>query len=590
MKQFFKFMFASMLGFFLTWIIVFVIFAGMIVSSISLGKDKTAKIKSKSILEISLNTPIEERSGNNPFENFDLGNMKSNQALGLDKILKSIKEAEKDPNIDGIFLNLSDIQAAPATIEAIRNGLLNFKKSKKFIFSYADNYSQRAYYLATVADKIYLNKEGAIDLKGLSLQVMFYKGLLEKIDVEPQIIRHGKFKAAVEPFILDKMSEANREQLMSYLGSTWQHLVTEIAAARKIQPEIINQVADELTLQEPEKCLELKFVDGLLYKDELLSELKKRVKIDQDKELSLVSVGDYSKTAKSQAESVRTKDKIAVIYAVGEIVDGVAPEKSIGGESLSKEIRAARLDDNIKAIVLRVNSPGGSALASEIIWREVMLTTKANKPVVVSMGDYAASGGYYISCAASAIVAEPTTLTGSIGVFGFIPSIKKLMNNKLGITVDVVKTNAHSDYMNIYRPLDAFEYATIQKSVERIYGTFIKRVADGRKMDVAKVDSIGQGRIWSGVDAKRLGLVDEIGGLQTAIDIAAKKAKLDKYRVVYKPIQKEFLEQLLESSNTAETSIIERELGESYMFVNYIRSLKNMKGVQARVPFVIDIY
>lgn len=590
MKQFFKFMFASMLGFFLTWIIVFVIFAGIVVSSISMGKDKSAKIKSKSILEITLNAPVEERSGNNPFENFDLGNMKSNQALGLDKILKSIKEAEKDPNIEGIFLNLSDIQAAPATIEAIRNGLLNFKKSKKFIVSYADNYSQRAYYLATVSDKIYLNKEGVIDLKGLSLQVMFYKGLLEKIEVEPQIIRHGKFKAAVEPFILDKMSEANREQLMSYLGSTWQHIVSGIATARKIEPEIINQAADELTLQEPEKCMELKFVDGLFYKDELLSELKKRVKIGQDKELSLVSVSDYSKAVKSQAESVRTKDKIAVIYAVGEIVDGVAPEKSIGGESLSKEIRAARLDDNIKAIVLRVNSPGGSALASEIIWREVMLTTKANKPVVVSMGDYAASGGYYISCAASAIVAEPTTLTGSIGVFGFIPSIKKLMNNKLGITVDVVKTNAHSDYMNIYRPLDAFEYATIQKSIERIYGTFTKRVADGRKMDIAKVDSIGQGRIWSGVDAKRLGLVDEIGGLQTAIDIAAKKAKLEKYRIVYKPIQKEFLEQLLESSKTAETSIIERELGESYMFVNYIRSLKNMKGVQARIPFVIDIY
>ncbi len=589
MKQFFKFMFASMLGFFLTWILIFVIFAGVIVSSLSFGKEKGIKIEPKSILEISLSNPIEERSGNNPFENFDFGNMKSNQAMGLDKILKSIKDAEKDPNIEGIFLNLSDVQVAPATLEAIRNGLIDFKKTKKFVVSYADNYSQRAYYLASVSDKIYLNKEGSIELKGLSLQVMFYKGLLEKIDVEPQIIRHGKFKAAVEPFILDKMSEANREQLMTYLSSTWLHMVDGISAARKIDPSIINQAADELLLLESEKCLELKFVDGLFYKDELLAELKKRVKIEDNKELAFVTIGDYSKTPKSQGESVRSKDKIAVIYAVGEIVDGTSADKSIGGESLSKEIRAARLDDNIKAVVLRVNSPGGSALASEIIWREVLLT-KAKKPVVVSMGDYAASGGYYISCAASAIVAEPTTLTGSIGVFGFIPSIKNLMNKKLGITVDVVKTNAHSDYMNIYRPLDSFEFTAIQKSVERIYATFIKRVADGRKMDIAKVDSIGQGRIWSGVDAKKLGLVDNIGGLQTAIDIAAKMAKLEKYRVVYKPIQKEFLEQILDNTSKTEASIIQRELGESYMFVEYIRSFKNMKGVQARVPFVIDIY
>jgi protease-4 len=589
MKQFFKFMFASMLGFLLTWVIVFVVFIGIIVSALSFGKDKKVTIEPNSILEITLNTPIQERAGSNPFENFDFGNMKSNQALGLDQILKSIKEAENDVNIQGIFLNLSDVQCAPATLEAIRNGLIDFKKSKKFVISYSENYSQKAYYLATVANKIYLNKEGSIDLKGLSLQVMFYKGLLEKLDVEPQIIRHGKFKAAVEPFILDKMSEANREQLMTYLSSTWNHIVKGISEARKIDISIIQKAADDLTLQNPEENITLKFIDGLVYKDELLTELKKLVKVSTDKDLSLVSLSTYSKVAKSKAESVRTKDKIAVIYATGEIVDGEGNDKSIGGESLSKEIRAARLDDNIKAVVLRVNSPGGSALASEVIWREVSLT-KAKKPVVISMGDYAASGGYYIACAASAIVAEPTTLTGSIGVFGFIPSIKNLLNKKLGITIDVVKTNAHADYMNIYRPLDTYEYATIQKSIERIYATFIKRVGDGRKMDVARVDSMGQGRIWSGLDAKRLGLVDEIGGLQLAIDIAAKKANVSKYRVVYRPIQKEFFQQLLESSKTAESSIIERELGESYMFVDYIRSLKNMKGVQARVPFVIDIY
>jgi len=589
MKQFFKFMFASMLGFLLTWIIVIIFIVGLVVSSLSFGKDKKVTIRPNSILEVTLNTPIEERSGNNPFENFDFGNMKSNQAVGLDKILKSVKDAATDPNIEGIFINVSTVQGAPATLEAIRNGLLEFKKSKKFIVSYADNYSQGAYYIASVADKIYLNREGAIDLKGMSLQVMFYKGLLAKLDIEPQVIRHGKFKSAVEPYLLDKMSEANKEQLMTYIGSTWNHIVDGIAAQRKIAPEMIQQAANELTLQEPDKCLELKFVDGLIYKDELITDLKKKTKIAEDKDLNLVSLATYSKVSKSKSEAVRTKDKIAVIYATGEIVDGEGSEKTIGGESMSREIRAARLNDNIKAVVLRVNSPGGSALASEIIWREVALT-KAKKPVIVSMGDYAASGGYYIACAATAIVAEPTTLTGSIGVFGFIPSIKNMLNNKLGITVDVVKTNAHSDYMGIYRPLDTFEYATIQKSIERIYATFIKRVGDGRKMDIAKVDSIGQGRIWSGIDGKKLGLVDEIGGLQTAIDLAAKKANLSKYRIIYQPVQKEFLQQLMESSDKMETSILERELGESYMFVNYIRSIKNMKGIQARIPFVMEVY
>ena len=278
MKQFFKFMFASMLGFLLTWVIVFIFIIGIVVSSLSFGKDKKETIRPNSILEIALNAPIEERSGNNPFENFDFGSMKSNQAIGLDKILKSIKEAAVDPNIEGIFINLSDIQAAPATLEAIRNELIDFKKSKKFIISYADNYSQRAYYIASAADKIYLNREGSIDLKGLSLQVMFYKGLLSKLDIEPQVIRHGKFKSAVEPYILDKMSEANKEQLMTYIGSTWQHIVEGIAAQRNIDPQIIEKAANELTLQEPEKCLELKFVDGLIYKDELISDLKKKNK------------------------------------------------------------------------------------------------------------------------------------------------------------------------------------------------------------------------------------------------------------------------------------------------------------------------
>ncbi len=588
MKQFFKFMFASMLGFFLTWVIIFIFFIIIIFSAISSSTKKEVKITENSVLQITLDSPIEERESKNPFENFDFASMKSNQANGLDQIIRCISQAAKDDYIKGIYLNVNDIAAAPATIEEIRNALIDFKKSGKFIVSYSNNYSQSAYYLSSVADKIYMNNEGSIDLRGLSIQIMFFKGAFEKLDIEPQIIRHGKFKSAVEPFILDKMSEANREQLSTYIGSIWNHLTQKIADIRKISVQTINDAADNLLLDDPEIAIKLKFIDGLMYKDEVYSELRKRLKISEENDIKFVSLSKYSKSSNSQIQYIRSQDKIAIIYAVGEINDGDGDDKSIGGETTSSELRKARLDKNVKAVVLRVNSPGGSALASEIIWREVYLTNKV-KPVVISMGDYAASGGYYIACAASAIVAEPTTLTGSIGVFGFIPSIKKLLNNKLGITIDQVNTNAHSDYMNIMRPLDNFEFNVIQKSIERVYATFIKHVADGRKISIEKVDSIGQGRIWSGIDAKRLGLVDEIGGIDEAIAIAAKKAKIDKYRIIYLPQQKEFFDKIMENVQTSQSSILEKELGESYMFIQYLRSLKNMKGVQARLPFVLEM-
>jgi len=588
MKQFFKFMFASMLGFFLTWIIIAVLFLFIIVSAASMGGKKEVKIKENAVLYLKLDNSIVERESNNPFENFDIANMQSKQSTGLNQLIRCIKLASEDKLIKGIYLNVENVPAGMASVEEIRNALIEFKKSGKFIVSYANNYSQNSYYLSSVADKIYLNPQGEIDLKGFSIQIMFYKNALEKLEIEPQIIRHGKFKAAVEPFLLDKMSEANKEQLLTFLNSTWNHYTNQISIARKIDVETINKVADSLFLLNTENTLKYKFVDSLIYKDELFAVLKNRLNLKEEDDINFVSLSQYAKTPYVLEEKFKTKDKIAIIYAVGNIQDGEGDNNVIGGESISKEIRNARLDKNVKAIVLRVNSPGGSALASEIIWREVLITKKV-KPIVVSMGDYAASGGYYISCAASSIVAQPNTLTGSIGVFGMIPNLKKILNNKLGVTLDEASTNKYSDFMNIMRPMDKYEYSVLQNVVEKTYKTFIKHISDSRNIAIDEVDSIGQGRIWSGIDAKRLNLVDEIGGIDKAIEIAAKKANITEYRIVNLPAQKEFIEKLLENTQMSYKSIIEKEFGESILFIEYINSLKNMKGVQARLPFVFEI-
>ena len=588
MKQFFKFMFASMLGFFLTFLLIVLILIGIIASAVSLDGKETVAVPDKTILMLKFDQPVNDRSPSNPFSGFNFMNFKANKNIGLNDIIRVLSKAADDKQISGILLDVDVLKMGSATTEEIRNALLAFKKSGKFIYSYSEGYSQKAYYLASVSDKIYLNPAGALEFKGLSGQVMFLKGLLSKLEIEPQIIRHGKFKSAVEPLILDKMSAANREQTLGFISSMWNQMLKGVSESRKISIEHLTAIADSMKVRSPEDAVSLKLVDKLIYKDQLIDELMAKTDAKENKDLSLMTLGKYS-DASSKSESGSSKDKIAVIYALGSIQGGEGDETTIGSERISKAIRKARLDKNVKAIVLRINSPGGSALASDVIWREVVLAKQA-KPIVASMGDVAASGGYYIACGASKIIASPNTITGSIGVFGIVPNMQKFFNNKLGITFDQVKTNAYADYISGIRPMTTMETEFLTRDIETIYNTFIAHVAQGRGMTAAQVDSIGQGRVWSGTDAKRTGLIDDFGGLDIAIRTAAKLAKLEKYRVTELPEQKDPFTMLMEEFNNESYSrFIKSELGENYVYLNYIKQISQMKGVQARLPFEFTI-
>lgn len=587
--QFLKYMLATIVGILVTTIIMVLIFIGIVSSIVSSTQEKEIKVKPNSVLQMKLDKPVVDRGSNNPMDNFDFSSFKSEQRLGLNEILENLEKAKNDPNIKGIYLELSSIPSGIATVEEIRNALLEFKKSKKFILSYGDMYTQGAYYMATVADKIYLNPQGMVEFKGLTAELMFFKGTLEKLGIEPQVIRHGKFKSAIEPFILDKMSPENKEQTLTYMKSIWNHLLKGISEQRKISVEDLTYYADSMVVKNAKAAVDVKMIDGLKYNDEIIAELKKLSGTPDSGDLQLVSIGKYRKAPKVKEEKKFAKEKIAVIYAIGQIDMGKGDNQNIGSEGLSEAIRKARLDKNIKAIVLRVNSPGGSALASEVIWREVALAKKA-KPVIASMGDVAASGGYYISCAADTIVASPTTITGSIGVFGLLFNGQKFMNDKLGLTVDVAKTNAHSDIGSVFRKLSNSERSVIQQEVEKVYDVFITHVGEGRKITKAQVDSIGQGRVWSGANAKDINLVDVFGGLQTAIEIASKKAKITDYRIVSFPEQKDPVEQILEQiTGENETSAIKKQLGENYKYYQSFRNVLKMQGIQARLPYDIGI-
>ncbi len=587
MKQFFKFTFASMLGFLLAGILMFIILIGIIVSAVSVGSKETVYVPEKTILLLTLDQPINDRSSDNPFAHINFTRPDMSTQLGLNDIISSIKNAATDSKVKGIYLELSDIPSGQATIEEIRNALLDFKKSGKFIVSYAEVFTQKSYYLASVSDKIYLNPAGDMEFKGMVGQVMFFKGLLDKIDVQAQVIRHGKFKSAIEPFTLDKMSEPNKVQTLTFISGMWNHILEGISASRNIPVESLTAMANEYKIQSAGDAVNLKMVDKLLYKDEVLGDLQKRVGAKSLKDLKLMKIGKYAKAPADDKKS--SGDKIAVIYATGNIISGEGDEASIGSETISKAIRKARLDDKVKAVVLRVNSPGGSALASDIIWRE-MLLTKASKPVVVSMGNVAASGGYYIACAADKIYAYPNTITGSIGVFGIIPNMKEMFNKNLGITFDEVKTNPYADYIPVTRPMTDGEKKIITNNIENIYSTFITHVSEGRKMTVAQVDSIGQGRVWSGVDAKRIGLIDEFGGLDDAIAGAAKLAKLKEFSTMDLPEQKDTFEQLMETFSGDNASVLfKKELGAAYPYFNYLSRMSRMEGVQALMPYEFDI-
>lgn len=587
MKSFFKFMFASMLGVFLSLILLIFLFAGIIAIMVNVAGGKEIKVSQGTILHIDLQYPLTDRSSDNPLEGFDFTTMQNRSQPGLNEILKNLEKASKDANIEGIFLDLSGDLGGMASMEELRSALLEFRKSGKYIYSYSDYYTQANYYLASVSDKIWLNPEGEVDFRGMAAQLPFIKGLLEKLEIEPQVIRHGKFKSAVEPFIQDQMSEENREQTTKYVDSFWNHIIREISFTRKLKPDVLTEAANNLTLQTSGDALQIGLVDQLGYRDEFLDMLRKKSKKKKSDKLNFISLSKYRHAPETGIEREFTRDKIAVIYASGNIVQGKGGAEEIGGLDLSETIRKARENKNIKAVVLRVNSPGGDALASEVIWREVELCSK-EKPVIVSMGDLAASGGYYISCAADRIVAQPNTITGSIGVFGILFNAGKMFKNKLGITFDQYKTGNYSDLGNMTRSLTEAEKAIIQNSVERVYATFTRRVSEGRNMSIAAVDSIGQGRVWSGADALAIGLVDTLGGLDDAIAIAARKAKISNYRITELPEKKDPFRQLItEFTEGTETRYLQRRLGKHYSTYRELEYLSRYEGIQARMPLLM---
>jgi protease-4 len=586
MKSFLKNVLSTIVGVVLSVVVVVLLFIGIISIAISaLDSDKETKVKANSILKITLSKPIVERASDNPFENLSLTNMDPETEIEFKSILDNIEKAKTDDRIKGIYLNVPFINAGISQTEEIRNKLLDFKTTGKFIISYAENYSQNGYYLSSVADEIFLNPEGVFELKGLSAQIIFFKGLLEKLDIEAQVIRHGKFKSAIEPFILDKMSKANREQISLLLTTISDNILDSIASQRGLTLSRVEKLADNLDLNTAANCLENNFVDALIYQDELENKLKS--KLGEEAKLQLISLSKYN-NAKVERQGKISRDKIAIIYATGEINSGKGDLKSIGSVTTAKAIKQAREDEKVKAIVLRVNSPGGSALASDVIWRETTLA-KAEKPLIISMGDLAASGGYYIACAADTIVANPTTITGSIGVFGLIPNLQHFYKNKLGITIDTVNTSKYADFGGMHRRLTSFEKAKIQDHVEGIYATFISRVAEGRNMSTAAVDDIGQGRVWTGYDAKRLGLVDVLGGLETAIDIAAHLAKLDDYRIVSLPQKEDPLESFIKEITDGETNYIAKYFGVNSKYIKPIESLLKGEKIQTRMPFILEI-
>ena len=580
-------MLATIVGIIVVNLIFFFVFL-IIVASFSGGKDEV-KIESSSILHLKFDYEIPERTSDNPLQNFDFSTLKTTQNLGLNDILKNIKKAKEDSNIKGIYLNMPNLNAGIATIEEIRNALINFRKSGKFIIAYNEFYTQGSYYLATSANKIYLNPQGIVEFKGLHSEIMFFKGMLEKLGIEPEVIRHGKFKSAVEPFILDKMSPANKEQTLTYVGSIWNFLLQGISEQRHISVDSLNFYADSMLVRNAEACLKLKFVDGLKYYDEIIDELKTASGINVKKDLKIVELGEYKKVRGLHKSG--KKEKVAVIYANGQINSGKGDDENIGSDDLASTIREARTDSTIKAVVLRVNSPGGSALASDVIWREVELTKKV-KPVIVSMGNVAASGGYYISCPANVIVADHSTITGSIGVFGLLWNSQKFFNDKLGITIDGVQTNANSSIGSVFRKINPNERAVIQEGVEQIYDVFLGHVADGRKMEKANVDSIGQGRVWSGVNAKEIGLIDEFGGLEDAIEIAKKKAKITTdIRIIEMPEKLPFFEQLIkEMKDNASVSAMQKELGPAYRYYKTFKNLTGLSGIQTRMTYDVYLY
>ncbi len=579
--KFLRNLLASILGFFIAIFLIFIFFIGI---AAIVGSDNEVIVQSNSVLELDLSAPVKDYAPkeNNPIaEALELTNTK----LALNKIINAIENAKTDTKIKGISIKTTSVNAGIAQTQAIRNKIEEFKESGKFVYAYNDVYSQKNYYLSSVADSLFLNPVGAIEFKGLSTEVLYYKDFEDKYGIKMEVIRHGKYKSAVEPYLTNKMSEANREQTTSLLKSIWSEITDDISKSRKISIEQLNLIADNANGRNAAIAKENNLIDAIIYEDQY----KEKLALNSDKKINTISLEDYIKSGKGRISST-SKNKIAVIYTQGQIMYGEGSEDIIGQGITNRAIRKARKDKNIKAIVLRVNSPGGSALASELIWRELELAKK-DKPLVVSMGNLAASGGYYIACNANKIIAEPTTITGSIGVFGAIPNFNKFASN-IGINAEQVSTNNNPNY-SVFEPMDKKFYDVTKEGVEQIYTTFVNRVATGRNMTFEQVNEIAQGRVWTGKEALENGLVDKLGNLNDAIKIAAELAEIDNYKIRNYPNYKKDLKDALNFSPFAKVSkeeILKEALGdENYQLYNNINQMKKLKGIQARMPFILQI-
>ncbi|WEK18200.1 MAG: signal peptide peptidase SppA [Candidatus Pedobacter colombiensis] len=589
MREFFKYVFATVIGVIISMALFLIFFIVLIIGIVKSSlKEEKVNVASNSVLFLNLDQAITERTAEDPLSRLPVVGTEKDKSIGFNDVIHALKEAKTDNNIKCIYINVSSPKAGFATMLEIRNALIDFKTSKKKIIAYSEVYTQGAYYLASVADKVYLNPEGALEFKGLKSETMFFKGALDKLGIEAQIVRVGNYKSAVEPFFTTKMSDKNREQVTAYLNGMYETFLEGISKSRNIGTTTLHQIADDYKIQRPTDAVAYKMVDGLKYKDEIIDELKSLSEKDKKSNLTTVTINEYARSVAEEPDN-SAKNKVAVIYANGDITGGEGSDTKIGSERISRTIRKARLDSSIKAVVLRVNSPGGSALASDVIWREIVLTKKV-KPVVASFGDVAASGGYYIGCAADSIFVQPNTITGSIGVFGVIPNLQKLFNEKLGITFDGVKTGKYADIMSMDRPMTAGERLIVQNDVNRVYDSFTTRVANGRKRSKTYIDSIAGGRVWIGTDAVRIGLADRTGSFNDAIVSAAKKAKIKDYSVVEYPEKLDPFRSLMENTtDKVKTYYTKQELGDNYVIYQQIKAAISKSGIQARMPFEFKI-
>ncbi len=589
MRQFLKYVLATIVGLALFSFVGFLLLVG-VSAALSSASDTKTVAKANSVLKLDLDDPIQERSSENPFSGFGPISASGGDAIGLIELRQALKDAQKDDNIKGIYLQTEDPQAGWSSLEEIRNALIDFKKSKKFVYAYAETMSEKGYYLASVADKIYLNPVGDLEWNGLNAELTFFKGTLEKLGVKPEIFRVGEFKSAVEPFIREDMSEPNKRQVTSFLSSINDHMLVKVAQSRGLRVDSLKNYADNLTIQEPKDALRTKLITNVGYQDEVEALIRKQLGIEEKKKIDYVTLSKYKGGDKEGDTQGSGSNRIAVIIASGDINSGKGDDNSIGSESIVEELRKARLDDKVKAIVLRVNSGGGSALASDVMYREVQLARKS-KPVIGSMSDYAASGGYYMLMSCDKIVAQPNTITGSIGVFSLLFNTESFFKDKLGVTYDRVKTNTNADFPAVTHEMSPFQKQTMQKATERIYADFTSKAAAGRRLPVDSLRAIAGGRVWTGTQGKAIGLVDQLGGLEDAIKLAAQTAKLkqDDYRLKYQPRKKEFFEQLMTSFGDDEETRIQAQLGELAPYVKYLKKLKTMEGVQMRLPFEMQI-